>query len=161
MVIYIIEEELDEDEVVVRSITSNLRMNIGSSSSRRSWAPESSTLHGDHHVFERSSEDDDDEEELKWAATERLPTFERLSRKSINVKQSSSYEDDEEVDISNLGMNAKNQLLLDGLLRTVEQDNEKFLTRMRQRIHRFLALISLIFLSTKLILCSYIYPLAT
>lgn len=161
MVIYIIEEELDEDEVVVRSITSNLRMNIGSSSSRRSWAPESSSLHEDHHVFERSSEDDDDEEELKWAATERLPTFERLSRKNINVKQSSSYEDDEEVDISNLGMNAKNQLLLDGLLRTVEQDNEKFLTRMRQRIHRFLALISLIFLSTKLILCSYIYPLAT
>lgn len=127
------EEGLDREDVL-RSISS-LRMNIGSSS-RRSWA---STSGGGDDVFERNKKNEivvDDEQELKWAAIERLPTFERL-RKSI-VKQviesgGFSYE---EVDISNLGIHDKSKLM-DGILKSVEEDNEKFLFKIRERIHRF------------------------
>lgn len=134
------EEGLDGEDVL-RSISS-LRMNIGSSS-RRSWA---STSGGDD-VFERNKNEIvvDDEEELKWAAIERLPTFERL-RKSI-VKQviesgGFSYE---EVDISKLGIHDKSKLM-DGILTRVEEDNEKFLFKIRERIQRFSFLFCLIFL---------------
>lgn len=134
------EEGLDKDDGL-RSISS-LRMNIGSSSSR-SWTSTSvpaEVWSGDQ-VFERKNkkEDIDDEEELKWAAIERLPTFERL-RKSI-VKQAidSGRFSYEEVDISKLGIHDKNKLM-DGILRTIEEDNEKFLLKMRERIHRFFIL---------------------
>lgn len=127
---------MDRDDGL-RSISS-LRMNIGSSSSR-SWTSTNvpaEVWSGDQ-VFERNNkkEDIDDEEELKWAAIERLPTFERL-RKSI-VKQAieSGRFSYEEVDISKLGIHDKNKLM-DGILRTVEEDNEKFLLKMRERIHR-------------------------
>ncbi|CAL5209123.1 unnamed protein product [Lathyrus oleraceus] len=126
------EEGLDREDVL-RSISS-LRMNIGSSS-RRSWA---STSGGGDDVFERNKKNEivvDDEQELKWAAIERLPTFERL-RKSI-VKQviESGRFSYEEVDISNLGIHDKSKLM-DGILKSVEQDNEKFLFKIRERIHR-------------------------
>lgn len=122
------EEELEGD-YVLRSINS-LKMNIGSSS-RRSWNSDN--------VFERKSkrEDIDDEEELKWAALERLPTFDRLRKSIVKQVVENGRFCYEEVDISNLGMMDKNKLI-NGVLRTVEEDNEKFLLRMRERIHRFL-----------------------
>ncbi|CAJ2629466.1 unnamed protein product [Trifolium pratense] len=124
------EEGLDGDEVL-RSISS-LRMNIGSSSSRRSWPSTS----GDH-VFERNNkkEDVDDEEELKWAALERLPTFERLKKSIVKQVIESGGFSYEEIDISKLGIHDKNKLM-DGILRTVEEDNEKFLLKMKERIQR-------------------------
>ncbi|XP_004496191.1 pleiotropic drug resistance protein 2-like [Cicer arietinum] len=120
------EEELEGD-YVLRSINS-LKMNIGSSS-RRSWNSDN--------VFERKSkrEDIDDEEELKWAALERLPTFDRLRKSIVKQVVENGRFCYEEVDISNLGMMDKNKLI-NGVLRTVEEDNEKFLLRMRERIHR-------------------------
>jgi hypothetical protein len=42
----------------------------------------------------------------------------------------------EEVDISKLGINDKNKLM-DGILKSVEEDNEKFLLKMKERIQRF------------------------
>ncbi|TKY51684.1 ABC transporter G family member 39 [Spatholobus suberectus] len=131
------EEGLDADEGV-RSVSS-LRMSVGSWS-RRSWVSASvSEMWGAGHggdVFERSNRVDDDEEELKWAAIERLPTFERL-RKSIvkRVLEESGRFNYEEVDVSNLGVQDKKKLL-HVILRTVEDDNERFLRRMRERIDR-------------------------
>ncbi|RVW77081.1 Pleiotropic drug resistance protein 1 [Vitis vinifera] len=55
-------------------------------------------------VFSRSSRDEDDEEALKWAALEKLPTYNRL-RKGL-------------------------------LMGSQEEDNEKFLLRLRNRIER-------------------------
>ncbi|WJX13989.1 hypothetical protein P8452_04313 [Trifolium repens] len=131
------EEGLDGDDVL-RSISS-LRMNIGSSSSRRSWPSTSVTTEvwsGDH-VFERNNkkEDVDDEEELKWAALERLPTFERLKKSIVKKAMESGRFSYEEVDISKLGIHDKNKLM-DGILKSVEEDNEKFLLKMKERIQR-------------------------
>ncbi|WVY95691.1 hypothetical protein V8G54_027842 [Vigna mungo] len=134
------EEGVDADEVV-RSVSS-LRMSIGSLS-RRSWVSAGvSEVWGAGHggdVFDRSTRvdhHDDDEEELKWAAIERLPTFERL-RKSLvkRVLEETGTFDYEEVDISNLGFQNRKKLL-HAILTTVEQDNERFLRRMRERIDR-------------------------
>jgi hypothetical protein len=132
------EEGLDGDDAL-RSISS-LRMNIGSSSSRRSWPSTSvptEVWSGDH-VFERNNkkEDVDDEEELKWAALERLPTFERLKKSIVKKAMESGRFSYEEVDISKLGIHDKNKLM-DGILKSVEEDNEKFLLKMKERIQRF------------------------
>ncbi|XP_061374184.1 pleiotropic drug resistance protein 2-like isoform X3 [Gastrolobium bilobum] len=121
------EEELDADDVV-RSVMSSMRMNNGSSSRRSLWSG-----HGDD-VFERSNREDD-EEHLKWAAIQRLPTFERLRKTIVKQVLESGRFNYEEIDISKLGMLEKKKLL-DGVLRTVEEDNEKFLTKMRERIDR-------------------------
>ncbi|KAK2403946.1 pleiotropic drug resistance protein [Trifolium repens] len=114
-------------------------MNIGSSSSRRSWPSTSvptEVWSGDH-VFERNNkkEDVDDEEELKWAALERLPTFERLKKSIVKQVIESGRFSYEEVDISKLGIHDKNKLM-DGILKTIEEDNEKFLLKMKERIQR-------------------------
>jgi hypothetical protein len=141
------EEGLDGDDVL-RSISS-LRMNIGSSSSRRSWPSTSvptEVWSGDH-VFERNNkkEDVDDEEELKWAALERLPTFERLKKSIVKQVIESGRFSYEEVDISKLGIHDKNKLM-DGILKSVEEDNEKFLLKMKERIQRFFNFFFIFFL---------------
>ncbi|CAI8604049.1 unnamed protein product [Vicia faba] len=123
-------EEGLEEEDVLRSISS-LRMNIGSSS-RRSWA---STSGGDD-VFEKNkNEIVVDDEELRWAAIERLPTFERLRKSIVKEAIESGGFSYEEVDISKLGIHDKSKLM-DGILTSVEEDNEKFLFKIRERIHR-------------------------
>ncbi|KAI4352600.1 hypothetical protein L6164_006836 [Bauhinia variegata] len=127
------EETLDLDDVV-RSVSS-LRMSIGSIS-RRSWASESlrEGWSGQGDVFQRSKEEDDDEE-LKWAAIERLPTFERLKKGFLKQLLDNGKLKYKEVDFTKLGMEAKKHIL-NAILKTLEQDNENFLCRLRERIDR-------------------------
>ncbi|KAL6524197.1 transcription factor [Orobanche minor] len=81
-------------------------------------------------VFSRSSREEDDEEALKWASLEKLPTFDRL-RKGLLF----GSEGVNEVDVRNLGFNDK-KTLVERLVNTVEEDNEKFLLKLRNRIDR-------------------------
>ncbi|XP_068647908.1 ABC transporter G family member 32-like [Aristolochia californica] len=82
-------------------------------------------------VFSRSGsfrEDDDDEEALRWAALERLPTYDRVRRGILrNV-----VGDVSEVDVGNLEAEER-QLLLDRLVNAVDKDTEHFLSKMRKR----------------------------
>lgn len=80
-------------------------------------------------AFSQSSRDEDDEEALKWAALEKLPTFDRL-RKGILV---GSRGESDEVDVADLGFQEKKKLM-DRLVRTTEEDNEKFLLKFKNRI---------------------------
>ncbi|KAJ4718242.1 Pleiotropic drug resistance ABC transporter [Melia azedarach] len=82
-------------------------------------------------VFSRSSREEDDEEALRWAALEKLPTFDRL-RKGILT---SSRGDTSEIDIHNLGLEDR-QKLIERLVKVAEVDNEKFLLKFRNRIDR-------------------------
>ena len=88
-------------------------------------------------VFQRSrrKEEDEDEEELKWAAIERLPTYDRMRKGILKQVLDSGKINYEEVDITKLGMQEK-KILLESILKTVEEDNEKFLQRLRDRIDR-------------------------
>ncbi|XP_030526169.1 pleiotropic drug resistance protein 1-like [Rhodamnia argentea] len=83
-------------------------------------------------VFSRSSRDEDDEEALKWAALERLPTFDRLRKGILMASQGGGpYE----IDIQNMGFHERKRLM-ERLVRVAEEDNEKFLLKLKNRIDR-------------------------
>ena len=93
-------------------------------------------------VFSRSSRDEDDEEALKWAALEKLPTYNRL-RKGLLI---GSEGEASEVDIHNLGPQERKNLV-ERLVKIAEEDNEKFLLKLKNRMDRcdfssFLALLA-------------------
>lgn len=82
-------------------------------------------------IFSRSSREEDDEEALKWAALEKLPTYDRV-RKGILNEVEGNYK---EVDIKHLGSQERKNLV-ERLVKTTEEDNEKFLLKLRDRIER-------------------------
>ncbi|PIA65378.1 hypothetical protein AQUCO_00100686v1 [Aquilegia coerulea] len=82
-------------------------------------------------VFSKSSRDEDDEEALKWAALEKLPTYSRMKKGLLTGEAG----DATEIDINNLGFQEKRQLL-ERLVRVAEEDNEKFLLKLKNRIDR-------------------------
>lgn len=82
-------------------------------------------------VFSRSSREEDDEEALKWAALEKLPTFDRL-RKGIFT---TSHGDANEIDVHNLGLEER-QKLLERLVKVAEVDIEKLLLKFKNRVDR-------------------------
>ncbi|KAG9150960.1 hypothetical protein Leryth_003090 [Lithospermum erythrorhizon] len=81
-------------------------------------------------VFSHSARDEDDEEALKWAALEKLPTFDRLRKGLIFGSQGA-----QEIDVDNLDYQDKKRLI-ERLVKTPEEDNEKFLLKLRDRLDR-------------------------
>ena len=86
----------------------------------------------------RSERREEDDVELRWAALERLPTYDRL-RKGMLPQQTSvnGKAGLEEVDLTKLAPKEKKHLM-EIILKFVEEDNEKFLRRLRERTDRFL-----------------------
>ncbi|XWS27183.1 hypothetical protein CRYUN_Cryun26dG0093100 [Craigia yunnanensis] len=82
-------------------------------------------------AFSRSSREEDDEEALKSAAIEKLPTYLRVRRGIFTEEEGQSRE----VDIKNLGF-VERRNLLERLVRVTEEDNERFLLKLKQRIDR-------------------------
>ncbi|GFQ06973.1 pleiotropic drug resistance protein 1, partial [Phtheirospermum japonicum] len=81
-------------------------------------------------VFSRSAREEDDEEALKWAALEKLPTFDRLRKGLLFGSRGAN-----EIDVQDLGFQDKRSLV-ERLVNTVEDDNEKFLQKLKNRIDR-------------------------
>ncbi|CAH2059084.1 unnamed protein product [Thlaspi arvense] len=87
-------------------------------------------------VFGRSDRREEDDVELRWAALERLPTYDRL-RKGM-LPQQTAVDGKiglEEVDLANLAPKEKKHLM-EMILKFVEEDNDKFLRRLRERTDR-------------------------
>ncbi|CAB4266695.1 unnamed protein product [Prunus armeniaca] len=82
-------------------------------------------------VFSKSSHDEDDEEALKWAAIEKLPTYLRIRRGILNEAEGQARE----IDIKNLG-SLERKSVLERLVKTADEDNEKFLLKLKDRINR-------------------------
>lgn len=82
-------------------------------------------------AFSRSSREEDDEEALKWASLEKLPTFDRLKKGLLFGSTGPSNE----IDIDNLGFEQRKHLV-DRLVKVADEDNEKFLLKLRRRIDR-------------------------
>ncbi|KAK9149767.1 hypothetical protein Scep_008524 [Stephania cephalantha] len=82
-------------------------------------------------VFSQSYREEDDEEALKWAALEKLPTYDRV-RKGILSRIDGKRE---EVSVESLGVQDKRDLI-EKLVRVAEEDNEKFLGRLKDRMDR-------------------------
>ena len=112
-----------------------------STSSRRSFREMWPVTAAAPDVFERSDRhtQEDDEYHLTWAAIERLPTFERMRKGVIKHVDENGKVVHDEVDVAKLGFHDK-KLLLDSILKIVEEDNEKFLRKIRDRQDRFVSL---------------------
>ncbi|GMP94686.1 hypothetical protein CsSME_00044052 [Camellia sinensis var. sinensis] len=82
-------------------------------------------------VFSKSSREEDDEEALKWAAIEKLPTYLRITRGLLTDEEGKARE----IDVNDLGFLEKKNLL-ERLLKIAEEDNEKFLLKLKGRIDR-------------------------
>ncbi|KAH9312808.1 hypothetical protein KI387_027843 [Taxus chinensis] len=85
--------------------------------------------------------DDDDEQGLKWAAIEKLPTYDKL-RTSLMVesfiREGGGGVDKikfKEVDVGNMGLMEK-QNFVESLFKRIVEDNEKLLRKFRARVHR-------------------------
>ncbi|KAA8539163.1 hypothetical protein F0562_025855 [Nyssa sinensis] len=119
---------------LVRSMSRRMSL---ASASKRSWASasirEAFTAPGGD-VFQRSGREDD-EEELKWAAIERLPTYDRMRTGMLKQVLDNGRIVHEEVDVANLGMQDKKHLM-ESILKVVEDDNERLLQRLRDRTDR-------------------------
>ncbi|GLJ18634.1 hypothetical protein SUGI_0332070 [Cryptomeria japonica] len=87
-------------------------------------------------VFSLSTHREDDIEALKWAAIEKLPTYDRL-RTSIlkNVSQNNGIHNLHEIDVRHMQLETRQQLI-ERLVKVADQDNEYLLQRLRQRIDR-------------------------
>lgn len=106
-------------------------------SSRRSWRSGSvREIWNAPDVFQRSVRQvADDEEELRWAAIERLPTYDRMRKGILTQVRSNGRVVQDEVDVTKLGSQDK-KVLMENILKVVEDDNEKFLRRLRDRTDR-------------------------
>ena len=91
---------------------------------------------GGHGAFQGRSARSREELALKWAAIERLPTFERL--KVVLIPEpvgDGGTKGRKEVDVTKLGAEGKRQLM-ESVLKVAEEDNEEFLRRLRERTNR-------------------------
>ncbi|GLJ26439.1 hypothetical protein SUGI_0510140 [Cryptomeria japonica] len=111
-------------------------MSVKSEGEVQSWA--GSLRQGSRRLFERSESVFsassssrnrlDDEESLKWAAIEKLPTYDRLRTSILKDVHG-------EVNVTDIQLESR-QKVLDRLVRVADQDNERFLNRLRKRIDR-------------------------
>ncbi|KAF3781020.1 ABC transporter G family member 42 [Nymphaea thermarum] len=119
------------------------RMSLSGSASRRgNWAVED-VLSFRSSRSRRSRNVDEDEEALRWAALEKLPTYDRL-RTSIIQSFVEEHQGGvgggkqvvhKEVDVRKLGV-AERQEFIERIFRVAEEDNEKFLRKLRNRIDK-------------------------
>ncbi|XP_061336750.1 pleiotropic drug resistance protein 1-like isoform X2 [Gastrolobium bilobum] len=82
-------------------------------------------------VFSRSSREENDEEALKWAALEKLPTYNRLRKGLLTASHGAANE----IDVTDIGFQER-QKLLERLVKVAEEDNEKFLLKLKERVDR-------------------------
>ncbi|CAA2949075.1 ABC transporter G family member 36-like [Olea europaea subsp. europaea] len=87
----------------------------------------------------RSIRAEEDEEALRWAALEKLPTYDRLRKTVLKYFEETANKDNKvvhkEVDVRKLDMNDR-QEFIDRLFKVAEEDNEKFLRKFRDRVDR-------------------------
>ncbi|XP_021800492.1 ABC transporter G family member 39-like isoform X5 [Prunus avium] len=84
-------------------------------------------------AFSKSSHhEEDDEESLTWAAIERLPTYLRIRRGLLAEEDGQAREI---IDVNNLGL-LERKSLLERLVKIAEEDNEKFLLKLKDRMNR-------------------------
>lgn len=116
-------------------------------STTSSWRMEDVFTAGSGASFNRRSSrrSEEDEEALRWAALEKLPTYDRLR---TTIMKQYMTEDDEragynkasnvlhkEIDVRKLDPNDKQQFI-DRIFKVAEEDIEKFLRKFRNRIDK-------------------------
>lgn len=140
-----ITDNKERGEMEVEREAGRRSRSISRSMSRNSWRMEDVFAMGSTPQSRRMSRAEEDEEALRWAALEKLPTYDRLRTSIImsyletsNNNTSSVRNKEEvhkEVDVRKLDMNDRQQFI-DRLFKVAEEDNEKFLRKFRNRIDK-------------------------
>ncbi|GAV61270.1 ABC_tran domain-containing protein/ABC2_membrane domain-containing protein/PDR_assoc domain-containing protein [Cephalotus follicularis] len=116
---------------------SSVSRSISRSMSKASWSMEEVFASGKH--SRRNSHIDEDEEALKWAAIEKLPTYDRLRTSVFKSFVDSPVQEHKvmhkEVDVRKLDL-IDRQNFIDRIFKVAEEDNEKFLKKFRNRIDK-------------------------
>ncbi|KAJ0964794.1 hypothetical protein J5N97_025932 [Dioscorea zingiberensis] len=127
-----------------RRASRNLSRSISRNMNMGAWGMEEVFVRSGRSASSRggSRSYDDDEEALRWAALEKLPTYNRL-RTGI-LKQiieggdgnagAKRYEH-KEVDVRKMGVNEK-QEFIERVFKVAEEDNERFLKKLRNRVDK-------------------------
>lgn len=84
-------------------------------------------------IFSTSLRREEDEVALIWAAIQKLPSYNRLRK---GLLTSSSGDQACEIDIKNLGIQER-KILIDKLVRVPQEDNARFLLKLKKRIDRY------------------------
>ncbi|KAK4837165.1 hypothetical protein QYF36_003319 [Acer negundo] len=119
---------MDSGDHIYRASNSSLRVAVSSSR----WSNNSTE------AFSRSSSrEEDDEEALKWAALERLPTFDRLRKGILTTSRGGANE----IHVSNLELKERRKLI-ERLVNVAQVDNDdKFLFKLKNRFDRLTLLL--------------------
>ncbi|KAK7261777.1 hypothetical protein RIF29_28096 [Crotalaria pallida] len=112
-----------------------LDRSTSSSLSRSGWRMDEVFASGRY--SRRTSNVDEDEEALKWAAIEKLPTYDRLRTSILQTyaEGTDHVEEQREVDVRKLDGNER-QRIIDKIFKVAEEDNEKYLKKFRSRYER-------------------------
>jgi hypothetical protein len=114
--------------------------NIRKVASMRQQSSGSIWRRGDE-MFSRSRREDEDEEELlRWAALEKLPTYDRIRRAVLPFLDG---DEDEPLAAAKKGVvdvhglcPRERRALIDRLVRVADEDNERFLLKLKDRLER-------------------------
>lgn len=79
---------------------------------------------------------EEDEEALRWAAIEKLPTYNRLRTSILQSVVEPGVNNTQLINVLELKANDK-QMFVQRNFQATEEDNEKFLKKLRERIDRF------------------------
>lgn len=110
-----------------------MSQSLGRSISKHgSWRTESHDGRSSRHSME-------DEEALRWAALEKLPTYNRLRttifNSCVHADQENIANEQMLVDVRDLDSQAR-QGFIDHVFKVVEEDNEIFLRKFRDRVDK-------------------------
>lgn len=82
-------------------------------------------------IFSLSSRNEDDEEALKWAALEKQPTYDRIRKGILSIDTGEL----KEVNVKDLNYQERKNLL-ERLIKVEEDDIEKFLLKLKNRVEK-------------------------
>ncbi|RWR83055.1 ABC transporter G family member 36 [Cinnamomum micranthum f. kanehirae] len=82
-------------------------------------------------IFSLSSRNEDDEEALKWAALEKQPTYDRIRKGIVSIDTGEL----KEVNVKDLHYQERKNLL-ERLIKVGEDDTEKFLLKLKNRVEK-------------------------
>jgi hypothetical protein len=123
---------------------------IGRGMGMETWGVDEAFLHGSGGGSRRGGSRgggarDDDEEALRWAAIERLPTYSRMRTSILSAEAAAAAEAQadaqgkqqyREVDVRRLAVGER-QGFIERVFRVAEEDNQRFLQKLRDRIDRY------------------------
>lgn len=128
------EHGADQARASGRRTSRNTSSGISKSLSKSSWNMED-MFSGSRNSRRSSRRANEDEEALKWAAIEKLPTYDRLRTSIIQSFMENEKVVHKEVDVKKLDINDR-QIFINQLFKVAEEDNEKFLKKFRNRINK-------------------------